>query len=61
MLLEAVKEFQGRALSDMLNHGIQGISPYRTFLANGQDQHLGSDQEWLRVNWRELEQVLQRP
>ncbi len=60
-LLDAVEAFQRDALLNMLEYGTQGISPYRIFLAAGQDRNVRSNQEWLRTNRRELERALQRP
>ena len=60
-LLGAVEAFQRDALLDMLEYGTKGISPYRTFLANGQDQVVRRGQEWLRANRRELERALEGP
>ncbi|MDQ3641595.1 MAG: hypothetical protein M3450_09075 [Actinomycetota bacterium] len=60
-LLDAVEEFQRDALFDTLEYGMQGISPYRIFLANGQDRVLRRNLDYLRANRRELERSLQRP
>lgn len=60
-LLDAVEEFQRDARLDMLKYGTQGISPYRTFLVNGQDRVVRRNLEWLRTNRRQLERALQRP
>ena len=57
-LLDAVEKFQQDVLLDMLEYGTKGISPYRVFLANGQDQVVHRGQEWLRANRRELERAL---
>lgn len=60
-MLDAVEECQRDALLDMLEHGRQGISPYRIFLANGQDRVVRRNLEWLRANRHELDRALQRP
>lgn len=60
-LLDAVEELQRDALLAMLEYGTQGISPYRIFLANGQDRVVRRNLEWLGANRRALERALQRP
>lgn len=60
-LLNAVEEFQRDALFDIVEYGTQGISPYRIFLANGQDRVVRRNLDWLRANRRQLERALQQP
>lgn len=58
-LLDAIEAFQHESLREMREEGAQGVSPYATFLANGEDRFVQWDLDWFRANRAGLELALE--
>lgn len=58
-LLDAIEALQRGQLDEMLEYGSQGIEPFRTFLAHGEDRYVRWDHEWLLAQRSELERTLE--
>ena len=57
-VLDAIQTFQRDSLAETLEFGARNISPYRTFLARGEDRLRRLELGWLAENREALERPL---
>jgi hypothetical protein len=57
-VLGAIDDFLDSTLQRICERGSSGVSPFATFLANGEDEYLGLDLAWFRANRQALTAAL---